>query len=139
MLGGLLAPALGLAASWPLSAEIPTIPRWLAFGLLYLAITLIVHAGAALARRRLEKAGLDGWDRHLGFLMGAAQGCVLVAVITLLALAISTDLRERVLSTQTGSLLTLGARTLRPLLPPTASIVLAPWLELLEPLQARKA
>jgi len=52
---GVLAPTAGFAVGWPLSAEIPSLNRWLAFALLYLLITLVVYGAAALARRRLQK------------------------------------------------------------------------------------
>ena len=99
-LAGLLAPVAGFAAGWPLSAEIPSLNRWLAFGLLYLLITLLVFGMAALARRRLERAKLEGWDNHLGLVLGAAQGCVFAVALTLIALSVSQDLRAIVTSTR---------------------------------------
>jgi len=138
-LAGLLAPVAGIAVGWPLSAELVRLHRWLAFGALYLGITLLVYGAAALIRRKIEKAGLEGWDRHLGFLLGAAKGCVLALALTLVAVAVWADLRERVASSQTGSLMVQAIRGVRPLLPPVASGILGPWFDLLEPLQRRNA
>jgi len=131
-LAGILAPVAGIAAGWPLSAAIPALPRWAAFGLLYLLITLLVFGAAALARRRLERARLEGWDNHLGLVLGAAQGCVLAVALTLLALSASTELREAVTSTRTGGLMAAAVRELRPLLPSSAADVLDPWFALLQ-------
>ena len=93
---GVVAPVLGFAVGWPLSeeAEIVALNRWVAFAALYLAITLLVFGAAALYRRRLERRRMEGWDNHLGLLLGAAQGCVLAVALTLLALSASSGLRE---------------------------------------------
>jgi uncharacterized membrane protein required for colicin V production len=131
-LAGMLAPVAGIAAGWPLSAEIPTLNRWLAFGLLYLLITLVVFGVAALVRRRLERAKLEGWDNHLGLVLGAAQGCVFAVALTLIAMAVSHDLREIVPSTRTGNLMVTAIRELRPLLSQGASDLLDPWFSLLQ-------
>jgi len=136
---GLMAPVAGIAAGWPLSAEFPALNRWVAFGLLYLLFTLVIHLAASLVRREIERAGLKGWDNHLGFLLGAAKGCVLAVALTLIVLAIWTDLRGRVLSSQAGGLMGQAIRGLRPLLPHGASGILGPWFDLLEPLQRRNA
>ncbi|MBV8882295.1 MAG: CvpA family protein [Planctomycetaceae bacterium] len=127
-----VAPAAGFAAGWPLSAEFPEINRGLAFGLLYLLITLLVFVFAALARQRLERAKLEGWDTHLGLILGAAQGCVLAFALTLLALSLSGDLRGTVMSSRSGALMAQAASELRPLLTPGAADFLDPWLDLLQ-------
>ena len=138
-LAGLIAPVLGIGAGWPLSALVVHLHRWLAFALIYLLITLIVYGVASLVRKRMEKVGLEGWDNHLGFVLGAAKGCVLAIALTLLALAVSADLRRSVPVTRTGGLMTQVVREVRPLLPPSALGVLAPWFDLLEPRQRRNA
>jgi uncharacterized membrane protein required for colicin V production len=131
-LAGILAPVAGFAAGWPLSAEIPTLNRWLAFGLLYILITLVVFGVAALVRRRLERAKLEGWDNHLGLLLGAAQGCVFAVALTLIAMAVSHDVRGIVTSTRTGGLMATAIRELRPLLSQGAADFLDPWFSLLQ-------
>ena len=129
---GVLAPILGFAVGWPLSAELPRLNRGFAFALLYVLITLLVFAAAALARRRIERLNLEGWDKHLGMILGAAQGCVVALALTLLALSASADLRMTVPTTRTGSLMVQVLRDLRPLLSPDASDFLDPWLNLLQ-------
>jgi membrane protein required for colicin V production len=136
---GLLAPVVGIAGGWPLSAEFPALNRWLAFALLYLLFTLVLFLFASFIRRDLERAGLKGLDNHLGFWLGAAKGCVLAVGLTLIAVAIWSDLRGRVLSSQTGGLMVQAIRGLRPLLPPAASGVLGPWFDLLDAIQRRNA
>jgi uncharacterized membrane protein required for colicin V production len=131
---GVVAPVLGFAVGWPLSgeAEIVALNRWVAFAALYLAITFLVFGAAALYRRRLERRRMEGWDNHLGLLLGAAQGCVLAVALTLLALSASSGLRESIAATRTGGLMALAIREVRPLLPPGAADVLDPWLDLLQ-------
>jgi len=129
---GIVAPVLGFAAGWPLSAEFVEVPRWLAFGLLYLLVTLLVFVFAALARKRLERAKLEGWDQHLGLILGAAQGCVLAVALTLLALWVSGDLRTTVASSRTGTLMVQAIREVRPLLSQGAADFLDPWFDLLQ-------
>jgi uncharacterized membrane protein required for colicin V production len=129
---GVIAPIVGVAAGWPLSAEILPLNRWLAFALLYVMVTLVVFGAAALARRRLECSKLEAWDSHLGLILGAAQGCALVLALTLVALSVSGDLRETVASTRTGGLMVQVIRELRPMLPQGASDFLDPWFSLLQ-------
>jgi uncharacterized membrane protein required for colicin V production len=127
-----VAPVLGFAAGWPLSAEFPTINRWAAFAGLYLVITLLIFGAAGLYRRRLERAKMEGWDNHLGLILGAAQGCVLAVALTLLVMSASHDLRETVMSTRTGGLMAAAIREVRPLLPQSAADFLDPWFALLQ-------
>lgn len=129
---GVAAPIIGVAAGWPLSAEVPVLHRWAAFALLYLLITLLVFGAAALARRRLERWRLVAWDRHLGLVLGAVQGCVLALALTLIALSVSADLREPVASSRTGALMAGAIREFRPLLAQGAADLLGPWLDLLQ-------
>ena len=129
---GVLAPVAGFAVGWPLSAEFIFVNRWIAFAGLYLALTLIVFVAAGLYRRRLERARMEGWDNHLGLILGAAQGCVLAVALTLLALPASEGLRETVASTRTGGLMAQAIRKVRPLLPRGAADLLGPWFDLLQ-------
>jgi uncharacterized membrane protein required for colicin V production len=92
----------------------------------------VVFGVAALVRRRLERAKLEGWDNHLGLVLGAAQGCVLAVALTLIAMAVSHDLRQIVTSTRTGSLMATAIRELRPLLSQGAADFLDPWFDLLQ-------
>ena len=145
-LGAILAPVLGLTTAWPLSAGLAPhlslrapLDRWAAFALLYALVTLVVFLLALATRRTLEKAQLGAWDRHLGFVLGAAKGCVLAIVFTAAALAVSRDLRQRIPETRTGGIMALAVKSVRPILSPSASDLLSPWLDLLEPRQRAKA
>jgi uncharacterized membrane protein required for colicin V production len=131
---GIVAPVLGVAVGWPLSAKAEILPlhRGIAFAALYLALTLLVLGAAALYRRRLERRRREGWDNHLGLLLGAAQGCVLAVALTLLALSASEGLRETVAATRTGGLMAQVIREVRPLLPQGAADLLGPWFDLLQ-------
>jgi uncharacterized membrane protein required for colicin V production len=101
-----------------------------------MAVTLLVFLAALGLRRMIRRAQLREWDRHLGFLAGAAKGFALAVVLTLGALAFSSELRERVRGTRTGDLMAQAVRALRPVLPDA----LDPWLRLLlEPPQRRNA
>lgn len=145
-LGAVLAPVAGLTVGWPLSAGLAPhlslrapFDRWVAFGLLYVLLTLVLYLAALWARRSLERAELGAWDRHLGFLLGAAKGCALALVFTAAALAFSKDLRVRFPDSHASGLMSKAVRTVRPVLPPAASELLSPWFELLEPAQREKA
>ena len=145
-LGAILAPLAGLAVAWPLSAGLAPhlmlrapLDRWAAFAILYALVTLVVFLVAMTTRRMLERAQLGPWDRHLGFLLGAVKGFVLAIVFTAAALALSGDLRRRVPETRAGGFMTRTVKTVRPILSPSASDLLSPWLDLLEPLPAQRA
>lgn len=139
-LGAVLAPVAGLAVGWPLSAGLAPhlslrspLDRWAAFAILYVLVTLVVYLVALGFRKMLERAELGAWDRHLGFALGAVKGFLLALVFTAAALALSGDLRERVRETRAAGLMAQAVRTLRPVLSPSASDLLAPWFDLLEP------
>ena len=145
-LGAILAPIAGLATAWPLSAGLAPhlalrapLDRWAAFAILYALVTLVVFLVAMITRRALERAQLGAWDRHLGFLLGAAKGFVLALVFTAAALALSRDLRDRIPETRAGGFMSRAVKTVRPILSPAASDLLSPWLDLLEPPQRAKA
>lgn len=138
-LGSIVAPIAGISAGWPLSAALAPhlslrapLDRWAAFGLLYLGITLLVFVLALGLRKLLERAQLRAWDRHLGFAVGALKGFALAVAFTLAALAFSEDLRARIPETRSGAFMAQAVRTLRPVLPPAATGVLAPWFQLLQ-------
>ena len=139
-LGAILAPLAGLTAAWPLSAGLAPhlalrapVDRWAAFAILYALVTLAVFLVAAATRRMLERAQLGAWDRHLGFLLGAAKGFLLAIVFTAAALALSGDLRHRIPETRAGGFMSRTVKSVRPILPPAASDLLSPWLDLIEP------
>lgn len=127
-----VAPVAGYAVGWPLSAHVTGLHRWMAFAGIYLVLTLIVFLAAGLYRRRLERAKMEGWDNHLGLLLGAAEGCVLAVALLLLAASASPELRETVLSTRSGGLMARALDEVRPLLPQAAADFLDPWLGLLQ-------
>jgi len=144
--GAILAPLAGLAAAWPLSAGLaphlalrPPVDRWAAFAILYALVTLVVFLVAMAIRRMLERAELGPWDRHLGFLLGAAKGFVLALLVTAGALALSRDLRTRIPETRAGDFMARTVKTVRPILSPAVSDLLSPWLDLLEPPQRRSS
>lgn len=142
--GAILAPIAGFAAGWPLSAHVShlfglraPLDRWAAFGVLYMVVTLAVFLAALGVRRMIRRAQLTAWDRHLGFLAGAAKGFALAVVLTLGALAFSSEWRGRVRETRTGDLMAQAVRAVRPVLPDA----LDPWFRLLlePPPQRRNA
>jgi membrane protein required for colicin V production len=136
--GAVAAPIVALTVGWPLSAGLAPhlslrapLDRWTAFALLYILITLVVYLVALGIRKMLERAELGAWDRHLGFAFGAVKGFVLAIVLTAFALGFSQELRPQVRGTIAGGLMTRAVRTIRPVLSPAASDLLAPWLDLL--------
>ena len=139
LVGAVIAPVAGLAVGWPLSAGLAPhlsfrapLDRWVAFAILYILITLVVFLVALGLRKLLERAELGSWDRHLGFAFGAIKGFVLAIVLTAGALAFSQELRPQVRSTRAGGLMAQVVRTVRPVLSPSATDLLAPWLDLLD-------
>ena len=136
----------GIAVGWPLSAGLAPhltlrapLDRWTAFAILYLLITLVVFLAALAVRKALERAELGSWDRHLCFALGAVKGFVLAIVLTAAALTFSQELRPQVRTSRAGELMSAAVRIVRPVLPPAASELLSPWLDLLEPPQRAKA
>jgi hypothetical protein len=75
---------------------------------------------------------MEGWDTHLGMILGAAQGCVFAVALTLIALSVSAELRETVAASRAGTLMVQAVRELRPLLSQGAADFLGPWFDLLQ-------
>ncbi len=135
-----LSAVAGLGLGWPLSALLgpplgiaAPLDRLAAFGILYLAISLVVHLCALGLRKSLERRRLASWDHHVGFVAGAMKGTALALLLTLAAMALSVESAAAVRSSRMGRLMGDVAVALRPALPAEVRAVVDPVLEPREP------
>jgi membrane protein required for colicin V production len=134
--GAVAAPVAGIGAGWPLSASLSPhlslsapLDRWVAFGILYLLISLLAHLAALAIRRALERARLASWDRHAGFVLGGLKGFALATLLTAASLAVFAGERDRVRATRVGGLMAGVVRAVGPALPPGVRDAVGPVLD----------
>jgi uncharacterized membrane protein required for colicin V production len=124
-----LSPIAGLGLGWPLSALLAPLNRLAAFGLLYLALSFLVHLAALGFRRLLERARLAPWDHHVGFVAGALKGCVLAILLASAALAAAGEPAAPLRATWTGRLMGALVEEVTPSLPPVLQGLVRPVCE----------
>jgi membrane protein required for colicin V production len=65
--------------------QVPSLRLIVAFAILFLATLLLAGFINYLAVQVIKKTGLSGTDRMVGIFFGVARGCVVVAVLVLVA------------------------------------------------------
>ena len=111
-LAGIFSVILGFVLGRPLSMAIsgqmeePSVfTHFLIFAVCYAAISLGCYLLALLWRKKLEGIKLERYDRHMGGFVGAVNGLILWAMISMFIVAFSEDLRKDILSRPTGKVL----------------------------------
>lgn len=117
LLAGRISPMI--EAMLPLEGELR---KWVALGLLYLAISLVTFLVARKLRLWLERVKFIEYDRHVGGLLGAAKGAVVVLVLTSLLAVIVPSLRGAIRDSIAGTSTVWTVRVLGPLLPPRVAL-----------------
>jgi len=87
---------LGYAVAFPLSAELaprfpgePVVARGLALLVAYAGVSGGVFLAAWLVRATLRRWKFEAFDRHLGMLLGGAEGVLLGVVATVIVLSVA--------------------------------------------------
>jgi membrane protein required for colicin V production len=105
--------AAQLFVGWGLAAKPEILPSILGFAAVFIVAFLIVKLVARLLKEGIEAAELGGVDRALGFLLGLAEGLILVSFIL-----VAMSLLEPALNSITGySKLLAGSFFARIILP----------------------
>lgn len=115
---------LGYAVAYPLSGELaprfpgePIVARALALLAVYVAVSGGVFLAAWLVRATLRRWKFEAFDRHLGMVLGGAEGALVGVVATLFVVSLAPGTRETILTSPSGRVVggVLGAA--RPILP----------------------
>ena len=94
---------LGYMVAHPLSAQLaprlqqfdgPVVARALSMLLIYVAVSGGVFLVAWLVRATLHRWKFEAFDRHLGMLLGGAEGALLGVVATVIVLSVAPQTRR---------------------------------------------
>jgi membrane protein required for colicin V production len=115
---------LGYAVAFPLSGQIaphlpgqPIVARAVALLVAYVAVSGAIFGLAWAVRAVLRKLKFEAYDRHLGMLLGGAEGALLGSVVTLFVLSLAPSMRGPILASPSGRLLGAVMNRVEPLLP----------------------
>jgi len=100
--------------------EIPfaqPIRHWVALGAVYAGISLVVFLLARTIRGWLEKVKFVEYDRHLGAIIGAIKGVILVLAVTCLLLIIAPSTHTMIKESATGAVTYHTIQFTAPMLP----------------------
>jgi membrane protein required for colicin V production len=125
---------LGYAASHALSGQLapyfwgePLVARSLAMLVIYVVISGGVFLGAWFIRATLRRMQFEAYDRHLGMMLGGAEGALLGLVVTLFVVSLAPGARDPIFTSRTGRVVSNVMATLSPILPEEARNALAPF------------
>ena len=113
---------LGYAVAYPVSGELassmpgkPIVARALALLLSYVVVSGGIFGLAWLIRATLRRLKFEAYDRHLGMLLGGAEGALLGTVVTVFALSLAPSTRGPILESPTGRLLGVTLHQVEPI------------------------
>lgn len=118
--GPLVVDKLGL--SHPLSPFI----GWV---VIYILVAVSLYLTAWKFRKFLEKQDIDELDKHLGGVLGAVKGGLILALIVLFFATVSTWVRGKVMNTATGRAIAKAALVARNFLPPKTIEAIEPYAD----------
>jgi uncharacterized membrane protein required for colicin V production len=125
---------LGYAVAFPLSAELaprfpgePVVARGLALLVAYAGVAGGVFLAAWVVRESLRRWKFDAFDRHLGMLLGGAEGALLGVVATVIVISVAPQSRQPILMSPSGRLVGRLLEEIQPVLPGEVRDILAPF------------
>jgi membrane protein required for colicin V production len=125
---------LGYAVAFPVSGQLaphlpgqPIVARAVALLLTYVTVSGGIFGVAWIIRTTLRKLKFEAYDRHLGMLLGGAEGALLASVVTVFVLSIAPGTRGPILGSPTGRLLGTVLKQVEPVLPGEVRAELEPF------------
>ncbi|MBX6312003.1 MAG: CvpA family protein [Isosphaeraceae bacterium] len=127
---------LGYVAAFPLSSQLaarfpgePVVARVLALLVCYAAVSGGVFLVAWLVRTTLRQWKFEAYDRHLGMLLGGAEGALLGVLATVFLLSLTPSTRPMVLTSPSGRVVGGVLDAVQPALPAEVRSMLAQFWE----------
>lgn len=125
---------LGYVVAFPASGELArhfpgeaVVARALAMLVVYVVVSGGVFGVAWLVRTTLRKLKFEAYDRHLGMLLGGAEGALLGTIGTLFVLSLAPQARNGILTSYSGTVVSTVLNAVQPALPGEIRTVLAPF------------
>lgn len=125
---------LGYVVSFPVSGQLagyfpgePVVARGLSMLVVYVGVSGGVYGAAWLIRATLRRLKFEAYDRHLGMLLGGAEGALLGLIGTLFVLSLAPQSRGPIQASPTGKAVNAILSHIQPALPPEVCKVLAPF------------
>lgn len=125
---------LGYSVSHPLSSQLaphfpgePVVARALAMLTIYFAVSGGVFVVAWLVRVTLKRLSFEAFDRHLGMVLGGAEGLLIGVVATMFVVSLAPQTRGPIFSSTSGKLVGQLMSAVGPVMPEEARSVLAPF------------
>ena len=138
-LAPIVALVLGYVVAFPLSSQTA---HWfgdnapsnqmVALVVIYLTVALGVFYLAHLAKTLIQSWKLQGFDHHVGFLLGGLKGTLVCLVVTFCLVGLSSQARESILPTRSGHLAALIIDKLHPVMPEAVHDLLHPHVHSLD-------
>lgn len=133
--------ALGYLVAKPVSYQIsghfpgdPVVQRALALLSVYAAVSCGVFLAAWTVRTTLRKLRFEAYDRHLGMMLGGAEGAFLGVVATMAAVSLVPSTRGPIFGSPSGRVVSRAMDAVGPMLPPEIRDHVEPfWTHLKSP------
>ena len=106
----------------------PAVARTLAMIAIYVGVSGGIFFVAWLIRATLRRWKFEAYDRHLGMILGGAEGGFLAMVLTLFVVTLAPQTRTPIFASPSGKVVSTVMATLGPMLPSEARAELAPFL-----------
>jgi len=110
----------------------PPLNRYLAMLLLYIGTSLAIWMFFRVIAGMIDRVQLQGFDRQLGAMFGAAKGILVCIAITFFAVTLSTKARDMVLKSRSGYYIATLIDRANPVLPDGVHELLDPYLRRLD-------
>jgi membrane protein required for colicin V production len=95
----------------------PEVQRVLAMAVLYIAVSGGIFAIARMIRGTLRKLKFEAYDRHLGLLLGGAEGIGVGLLLTMFVVSVAPETRQPIFGSPTGHVVGIIMDKLGPVLP----------------------
>lgn len=125
---------LGYLFSYPISAVIaPKLPgtpeaaRAMSMAAAYVVVSCAVFAAAWMVRNVLSRMKFEAYDRHLGMMLGGAEGIVVGILGTMLVTSVAPTTRDPIFASTSGKVVTAVVGVVGPILPAEVRTALAPY------------
>ncbi len=107
----------------------PLVQRGLAMLAIYVATSGGIYVVAWMIRATLRKLQFEAYDRHLGMMLGGAEGALLGMVLTLFVVSFAPNTRQPIFESPSGKVVGKVMAAVGPVLPKEARDVLQPFLD----------